>query len=265
MEIIDTHSHLFVEEFDEDRAEIVMRAREAGVKCVYMPNIDCESLSDLLRTSEEYPDYCLPMLGLHPTSITESYREDLLRLWEILKEDPQRFVAIGEVGVDLYWDQTYKAAQLDAFASQIEWAKLYNVPVVIHSRNAFQETFQTVETHFDANLRGVFHSFGGDVDEARKILSLPGFYMGINGIVTFKKSTLPEVLKEVIPLERIVLETDCPYLAPVPYRGKRNESSYLSYILECLSQIYNLPIELVAEVTTHNAETLFQKKEIKFL
>lgn len=259
MEIIDTHSHLFVEEFDEDRAEVVMRAREAGVKRLYMPNIDYESLPALLRTSEEYPDYCFPMLGLHPTSIKEFYREDLLRLWEVLQDDPQRFVAIGEVGMDLYWDRTYKEAQLDAFACQIGWAKQYNLPVIIHSRNAFQETFQTVETHFDANLRGVFHSFGGNVDEAQKILSLPGFYIGINGIVTFKKSILPEVLKEIVPLERVVLETDCPYLSPVPYRGKRNESSYLSFILECLSQIYNLPVELVAQVTTRNAETLFQK------
>lgn len=261
MEFIDTHSHLFVEEFEEDRPQVVERAREAGVKHLYLPNIDVESVPALMRTTAEYAGYCTPMLGLHPTSVTASYREDLQKIHELLKAQTSRFAAIGEVGMDLYWDKTFREQQLDAFEQQIRWAGHYRLPLAIHSREAFRETYETVVRHAGPGLSGIFHSFGGSREEARSLLSLPDFYLGINGVVTFKKSTLPEVLREEVPLQRIVLETDCPYLAPVPYRGKRNESAYLPFVAEKLAEIYGVTVEFVAQVTTRNAEKLFQKTQ----
>ncbi len=259
LEWIDTHSHLFVEEFNEDRAAVVARARAAGIKHLFLPNIDVESLSALEQTIAQFPGYCTPMLGLHPTSVGEFYRNDLQTLHHILKENPTRFAAIGEVGMDLYWDKTFHNEQLDAFSQQISWASEYHLPLAIHSRDAFHETYETVSRLATPGLRGVFHSFGGTQEEARALLSIPGFYLGINGVVTFKKSTLPEVLRQEVPLDRILLETDCPYLAPAPYRGKRNESAHLPLIAAKLAEIYEVPLSLISQVTTHNAEKLFQK------
>lgn len=255
--IIDTHSHLFVEEFDADRALCVARAKAAGVAHLYLPNIDLSSLPALLKMVEEYPDYCTPMLGLHPTSVDEGYFEQLTQLQAILDAKPTRFAAIGEIGIDLYWDQTYCKAQIEAFDIQISWAEHYNLPIVIHQRNAFKETIEIVKQHAS---RGIFHSFGGSAEEARELIALPNYYLGINGVVTFKKSTLPDVLLAEVPLSRLVLETDCPYLTPAPHRGKRNESSYLPFILNKLSEVYGVTQEVVAQVTTQNAYQLFEQK-----
>ncbi len=259
MEFIDTHSHLFVEQFDEDRDLVVQRARSAGVKHLFLPNIDGDSVQALLHTVAEYPGYCTPMVGLHPTSVNASYEVELDNIHTLLIENKGFFAAIGEVGVDLYWDRTFRQQQLHAFSQQIVWAKELGLPLAIHSREAFAETYETVSSHAGEGLSGVFHSFGGSREEAEKLLSIPDFYLGINGVVTFKKSTLPQVLRQVVPLERVVLETDCPYLAPVPYRGKRNESSYLPLVAERLAQVYEVPVAVVAQVTTQNAEKLFQK------
>ena len=252
--VVDTHSHLFVEEFDADRHEVMLRAREAGVKHIFMPNLDLASVEPMLQVCAEYPDFCSPMLGLHPTEVKADYREDLAQLKALLDQHP--FVAIGEVGLDLYWDKTYKNQQIAALEEQIGWALERHLPLVIHSREAFEELYALFSHYKDTPIRGIFHSFTGTADEAQALLEFPGFMLGINGVVTFKKSTLPEVLREV-PLSRVVVETDSPYLAPTPYRGKRNESSYVVRVVEKLAEIYGLCPEAVAEQTTSNANAVF--------
>lgn len=255
--IIDTHSHLFVEEFDEDRPEVMRRAREAGVQRILMPNIDLSTVEPMLRVCAEYSGFCYPMLGLHPTEVTADYRQGLSELKQLLQSHPQTFVAIGEVGLDLYWDKTYKAEQLAVLEEQIGWALEYDLPLVIHSREAFPELYALFSHYKDAPIRGIFHSFTGTADEAQSLLEFPGFMLGINGVVTFKKSTLPEALREV-PLTRLVVETDSPYLAPTPHRGKRNESSYIVRVVEKLAEIYGCSPEVVAEQTYTNATNLFR-------
>lgn len=252
--VIDTHSHLFVEEFDTDRPEVMARAREAGVTHILMPNIDVASVEPMLRVCAEFSGYCYPMLGLHPTEVNTAYREALAALKPLL--DVYRFVAIGEVGLDLYWDKTYKNEQLVALEAQMEWALERDLPLVIHSREAFPELCSLFSHYKNAPIRGVFHSFTGTADEAHALLEFPGFLLGINGVVTFKKSTLPDALREV-PLSRIVVETDSPYLAPTPYRGKRNESAYVVRVVEVLAEIYGVSPEVIAECTYGNARTLF--------
>lgn len=255
--IIDTHSHLFVEEFDEDRPEVMRRAREAGVQRILMPNIDLSTVEPMLRVCAEYSGFCYPMLGLHPTEVTADYRQGLSELKQLLQSHPQTFVAIGEVGLDLYWDKTYKAEQLAVLEEQMGWALEYDLPLVIHSREAFPELYALFSHYKDAPIRGIFHSFTGTADEAQSLLEFPGFMLGINGVVTFKKSTLPEALREV-PLTRLVVETDSPYLAPTPHRGKRNESSYIVRVVEKLVEIYGCSPEVVAEQIYTNATNLFR-------
>ena len=255
--IIDTHSHLFVEEFDEDRPEVMRRAREAGVQRILMPNIDLSTVEPMLRVCAEYSGFCYPMLGLHPTEVTADYRQGLSELKQLLQSHPQTFVAIGEVGLDLYWDKTYKAEQLAVLEEQMGWALEYDLPLVIHSREAFPELYALFCHYKDAPIRGIFHSFTGTADEAQSLLEFPGFMLGINGVVTFKKSTLPEALREV-PLTRLVVETDSPYLAPTPHRGKRNESSYIVRVVEKLVEIYGCSPEVVAEQIYTNATNLFR-------
>lgn len=255
--IIDTHSHLFVEEFDADRSEVMQRAREAGVCRILMPNIDLASVDSMLQVCEEYKDYCYPMLGLHPTEVGADYPIVLGKLKALLDEHPRTFVAIGEVGLDLYWDKTYKDAQMAALEEQIAWALEYDLPLVIHSREAFDEIYTLFCRYKDTPLRGVFHSFTGTADEAQALLEFPGFLLGINGVSTFKKSTIPDALAHV-PLTRVVVETDSPYLAPTPYRGKRNESAYIVRVVEKLAEVYALTAESVAEQTFANAATLFR-------
>ena len=255
MNFIDTHSHLFLEEFAEDLPLVMQRAKAAGVSRIYMPNIACSTIKPLLDTVAQYPDYCFPMIGLHPTSVNSDFREELKVMKELLDQS-HPFVAIGEVGMDLYWDRTFINEQFEAFETQIQWSAEYLLPLVIHSRDSFEEVYQVIKRNEHKNLKGIFHSFTGTLEEAERLLQFDGFYLGINGVVTFKKSTLPEVLKNV-PLERIVLETDSPYLTPAPNRGKRNESANVKDTLLKLAAIYQCSPENIAEITTMNALKIF--------
>lgn len=254
---VDTHTHLFVSEFDDERDTVVQRALSAGVTKLCLPSITKESLPDLLAMCDEYPGICYPMIGLHPTELGDDYKATLEGLRRCLDCDG-RYIAVGEVGLDFYWDDTRKKEQIDAFNIQIEWAAEKRLPLAIHSRNAFTELCDVMENHRTKDLTGVFHCFSGSEEEAHKLLSYDGFYLGIGGVVTYKKSVLPSVLKSV-PLKRIVLETDSPYLSPVPHRGKRNESAYIPYIADFLSGIYGCTAEEVARITTLNAYNLFSK------
>lgn len=258
MQIIDTHSHLFVEEFASDLPEVIARSREAGIERIYMPNIDITTVADMLAVSQAYEGYCFPMLGLHPTSVDGGYRAALGALKPLLDEPGNPFVAIGEVGLDLYWDRTYHREQEDAFRTQIEWALEHQLPLVIHCREAFREMVDLMKPYKSAPLKGIFHSFTGTADEAAELLGFEGFMLGINGVLTFKKSSLPTALNSV-PLERVVLETDSPYLAPVPHRGKRNESSYIRFTLAHFASVYGMDMEAVAEITSKNAQKVFDR------
>ena len=234
--LIDTHSHLFLEEFSDDLPQVMERARQAGVSRIYMPNIDSTTIEPMLSVCADYPDFCYPMIGLHPTSVNESYRQELSIVRERL-EAPNNFVAIGEIGLDLYWDKTFLNEQLYVFEKQIEWALEYKLPIVVHSREAFDYIYKVMEPYKNTALTGIFHSFTGNAEEAARLLEFGGFMLGINGVVTFKKSSLPDTLLTV-PLERIVLETDSPYLTPAPNRGKRNESANVRDTFLKLVEIY---------------------------
>ena len=254
--MIDTHSHLFVEEFSEDLPSVIQRAKEVGVERVFMPNIDDESLEDMLQVCSLYPGYCYPMLGYHPTSVDASSMAKVLRMKEHLVSG-HPFIAIGEVGLDLYWDKTYLREQQLVLDEQIQWALEWDLPMVIHCREAFVELFDVLKPYKNSGLKGVFHSFTGTQDEAREALEYDNFMLGINGVVTFKKSSLPEVLKQV-PLERLVLETDSPYLAPTPFRGKRNESSFVVKVADKLAEIYGVSKSEVCSITSNNALKVFE-------
>lgn len=254
MKIIDTHSHIYQEDFDNDIDDVIERARKVGVEKILLPNIDVESLDRLHILSDRYMGYCIPMMGLHPTSVTENWRADL----EVIKNqfNKRKYIGIGEIGIDLYWDKSFEKEQKLAFEEQLHWSIEYNLPVAIHSRDAIPQCIECI-MNVDANkLRGVFHSFGGNETELEEILKLKNFYLGINGVVTFKNSTLPAVLKGT-DLSRIIIETDAPYLSPVPYRGKRNESSYTAMIVTKLADIYNTAPDEVGNITSQNAERLF--------
>ena len=253
--LIDTHSHLFLEEFSEDLPQVIERAREAGVSYIFMPNIDSATINPMLSVCAGYPGYCFPMIGLHPTSVNETYEQELAVVHEQLA-GTNRYVAIGEIGLDLYWDKTFLKEQLLVFQRQIEWALEYRLPIVIHSRDAFEYIYKVMEPYKNTPLTGIFHSFTGTVEEAEKFLEFEGFMLGVNGVVTFKKSALPETLLTV-PLERIVLETDSPYLTPVPNRGKRNESANVKDTLAKVAEIYRMPFEYVSQVTSENALKVF--------
>jgi TatD DNase family protein len=254
IKLIDTHSHIFTTEFDEDRSEAILRAKKTGIKKILLPNIDVESIPLLLKCCEEYPQYCLPMMGLHPTSVDQNYKSELEKIRMAL-EDRDDYVAIGEVGIDLYWDKTYQKEQKEAFEEQVNWSIEKNLPLSIHSRSAFEQIDSVLST-YKGRAKGVFHCFSGDTDEARRMLDYEGFYLGINGVVTFKNSILQQTLLHV-PLERLVIETDCPYLAPVPYRGKRNESAYVNEVIVKISEIYQKETEQVAEVIFENTKQVF--------
>ena len=255
---VDTHTHLFVEEFDTDRDAAVERAVEAGVTRLCLPCINITSIEPIKAMCEKHKGVCYPMIGLHPTDVKEDYKTQLSQMRNLLSCDDS-FIAVGEVGLDFYWDTTYREQQFEALEEQIAWAREFNLPLVIHSRSASDELYEVMNKHRGESLRGIFHCFSGDADEARRLLSLEGFMLGIGGTLTYKKSILPAVLKEIVPLERIVLETDSPYLAPVPFRGRRNESAYVPQIAKFLSEIYNVSDKYIAEVTTANAESVFTK------
>jgi TatD DNase family protein len=249
MILIDTHTHIYLEDFDADRAEMMDRAATAGVQKFYLPSIDSSETERLLKMEREYPNQCFAMMGLHPCYVKENWRQELQMVETWLAK--RSFVAIGEIGLDLYWDTRFFEQQQQAFHQQIEWALHYKLPIVIHSREATPQTIQIIQQYTPKGLRGIFHCFGGSYAEAKQIIDA-GFFLGIGGVVTYKKSGLTETLANV-PLQHLVLETDAPYLTPVPYRGKRNESSYLIHIVNKLSEIYNIAAEEIGRVTTENA------------
>ena len=255
--LIDTHSHIFSEELKDDLSEVIARAKEIGVEKIFMPNIDDTSVEDMLNVCQAYPDYCFPMIGFHPTSVEGP--DAIYKVREMKKHlvEGHPYIAVGEVGLDLYWDKTWLKEQQLILDEQIQWALEWNLPLVIHCREAFPELFQVLEPYKHTELTGVFHSFTGTVDEARELMDYSRFMIGINGVVTFKKSTLPEVLQEV-PLTKLVLETDSPYLAPVPFRGKRNETSYVKRVAVKLAELYGMEIGEVERQTTENALKVFK-------
>ncbi|MBQ4229417.1 MAG: TatD family hydrolase [Bacteroidaceae bacterium] len=256
--MIDTHSHIYEPVFRADREDVIMRAKQAGVELILLPNINAESIEQMLDLCYRYPDYCFPMMGLHPTDIEEDYKQVLIDMEALLKAPDQPYIAIGEVGLDYYWDKSKAKEQEETFRVQIEWAIKYHLPLMIHSRSAHRQLVTAISEYKGEEISGVFHCFGGTKDEALELLQFPGFALGIGGVVTYKNSPLPETLASV-PLERIVLETDSPYLAPVPYRGKRNESSYLAEVLQKVAQIYNVSEKQAESVTNNNARRIFQR------
>ncbi len=250
----DSHTHLYLDAFSEDRDAMVKRALDSGVNRMLLPNIDLSTAEAMFEMASAYPGICFPMMGLHPTSVKENYLEELAGIEKLLERPG--IVAIGESGIDLYWDKTHIKEQEFAFKTQIAWAKKMELPLVIHARDSFQEIFRMMDEAGTDGLNGVFHSFTGGPAELRKALSF-GFSIGINGIVTFKNSTLWEILGD-IPMDRLLLETDSPFLAPVPFRGRRNESSYLLHVAERVAEISNLDIEEIGAITSRNAFELFQ-------
>lgn len=250
---IDTHTHLYDEQLMTEEDAMIARAIEAGVTRMYMPNCDSSTIEGMMHLSRKFPENCLPMMGLHPTYVKDSYKDELNLVEEWLAKE--KFYAVGEIGLDKYWDLTHLPQQIAAFEYQIDLALKYDLPIVIHSREATQDCIDIVKKKQNGNLKGIFHCFGGTLEEAKQIIGL-GMYMGIGGVVTFKKSTLPEILKEV-GLTNVVLETDAPYLAPVPYRGKRNESAYIPLIAEKIGDVMGMSKEDVGRVTSENAAKIF--------
>ncbi len=256
MFLTDTHSHLYLDDFDEDREEVMLNAIKNGVERILLPNIDSTTLHDLKMMTAAFPEHSFAMMGLHPTSVKENYQDELTLVAQELKTG--NYCGVGEIGIDLYWDRTFEEAQKQVFRTQLQLAKKYRLAVSIHTRNAFEYTYQIVKEELTDDMKGVFHCFTGTVDEAKQIMDL-GFKMGIGGIVTFKNSGLAEVVTQ-LPLEALVLETDAPYLTPAPFRGKRNQSAYLLYVAQKIAEIKNIAVEKVAEMTSMNAENLFFKK-----
>lgn len=250
----DSHTHLYLDAFSDDRDAMVKRAMNAGVSKMLLPNIDSSTTEDMFQMTEAYPGICLPMMGLHPTSVKENYMDELTAIEKQL--DRPGIVAIGETGIDLYWDKTFIKEQEIVFRTQIRWAKNLGLPIVIHARDSFEEIFRMLDEAGTEGLRGVFHSFTGGPEELQKALSYD-FMIGINGIVSFKNSDLGETAS-LIPQNRLLLETDSPFLAPVPFRGRRNESSYLVHVAAKMAEIFNLTTEEIGTLTTRNAHDLFQ-------
>jgi len=256
MHIVDTHTHLYLEDFKEDIAQVIERAKQLGVQKFYLPNIDSSSIDDLLHLEQQFPNVCIAMMGLHPCSVKENFKQELQLVEQWLGK--RTFAAVGEIGLDYYWDKTFIPQQKEAFELQIEWALQYDIPIVIHSRDSMQDCIELVKQNQNGKLRGIFHCFGGSIEEAKQIMDL-NFLMGIGGVVTYKKAGLAEVLAH-IPLSSLVLETDAPYLTPVPFRGKRNEPSYLKYVVEKVAEAKNASVEEVAKITSANAQNLFEKE-----
>jgi TatD DNase family protein len=255
MELIDTHCHLYDSAFDGDRDLMIQRALENGVHRFYLPAIDRKSEQAMLDLEKCYPDICFAMQGLHPCSVNANVEEDLRHVHQSLTG--RAFAAVGEIGLDFYWDRSFEKQQYEAFHRQIDWALHFELPIIIHSRESMEQTINVVREHQKGNLRGIFHCFNDDEQSAREIVEL-GFYLGIGGTITYKNSKLPAVLKN-IGLDHIVLETDAPYLPPVPFRGKRNESGYIMYVAEKLAGISGVDIQEVAKTTTNNALKIFAR------
>jgi len=251
--MIDTHAHIYATEFDVDREQVIQRAKAQGVEKILMPNINLDSIEPMLMTQAAYPDVCHSMMGLHPCYVDENVDQSLsiVRSW-FEKHD---FIAVGEIGIDLYWDKTFRAEQERAFITQLNWAKELKLPAVIHTRDSIAETLALLKTVQDGSLSGIFHCFGGSVEEAKAITEL-GFHLGLGGVTTFKNGGMDKVLPE-LDLNSIVLETDCPYLAPAPHRGKRNEPSYTELVAARVAQLTERSLDEVINITNHNTKTLF--------
>jgi TatD DNase family protein len=252
--MIDTHAHLYLPEFGSDIDEVVIRAKEKA-QAVILPNIDWASLADLNALVEKYSGYMFATIGLHPCSVEENFNKVLLQMENELARNSDHYVGIGETGLDLYWDKSNLASQLEALERQIEWAVAYQKPIILHTRQAFTETLNVIQKRSNPRLKGIFHCFNGSAQEARAVQEL-NFWVGIGGTITYKKNALRQAIMD-IPLEAIVLETDAPYLAPVPYRGKRNESGYLCYIASEVAQLKGVSFEEVVEITSKNAKVVF--------
>jgi TatD DNase family protein len=253
MNLIDTHCHIYSAEFNADREAMLARAENEGITKMLMPAIDTSTHDEMFKVENEFPGKCISMMGVHPSSVKENYLEEL----QIVEQNflKRLFAAVGETGLDFYWDLSFTKEQYQAFQRQIDWALQYNIPVVIHSRNSMDECIEVINKNQTGNLKGVFHCFSGSIEQAKKIIDL-NFYLGIGGVLTFKKSGLDAVVEQ-IDLRHIVLETDAPYLAPVPFRGKRNECVYIKYTAQKLANIKRLSIDEIAAITTANAEKLF--------
>jgi TatD DNase family protein len=251
--ITDTHTHLYSEQFDQDRDAMIQRAKDAGVQRFFIPAIDSSYTERMFSLKENYPNDVFLMMGLHPTSVKENFKSELQHVKDWI--DKKSFVAIGEIGIDLYWDKTFLAEQQEAFQLQIQWAKQKNLPIVIHCRDAFDEIFEILELEKATNLRGIFHCFTGTLEQAKKAISY-NMKLGIGGVATFKNGKIDTFLSQ-IPLQNIVLETDAPYLSPVPFRGKRNESSYITYVVEKLAAIYEVSFNDITKITTKNSKEVF--------
>jgi TatD DNase family protein len=255
MILIDTHCHLYDESFDTDRDAMIKRAQQLGVQKFYLPGIDSEAINAMLKMEEDYPNVCFPMMGLHPCYVKENYKQELVMVEEWLKK--RKFVAIGEIGLDFYWDKTFASEQMEAFNLQMQWALDNKLPIVIHTREAMQATIDAVKPFAAKGLTGIFHCFSGSYESAKEIIAM-NFLLGIGGVITYKKAGLAEVVSK-IDLQHLVLETDAPYLTPVPHRGKINESAYLEFVINKIAEVKNISIEEVAAATTANAEKLFGK------
>lgn len=258
--MIDTHAHIDGNEFDADRAEVIARAKLAGVSKIFLPAIDLPSSQRVLALSEEYPSYLYPMLGLHPEEVKSDWEEVLSQLVALYKQHPNKYIAIGEVGLDFYWSREYEQQQLAAFETQVEWSVETQLPLMIHCRKGQQEMVRILHRYEQYLPGGVFHCFTGNEKEAAELLQFSNFVLGIGGVLTFKKSHLPEVLPQ-IPLNRIVLETDSPYMAPVPKRGERNESSYVKFVLDKMAACYDVPPEHLSDITDKNVCRIFHISE----
>lgn len=255
MGLTDTHSHIYLDDFKEDLTDVILRARYSGVDNILLPNIDLDSIEDMHRLVDAYPGFCFPMMGLHPTSVDSNYQENLKTIRSCF--DARKYVAVGEIGVDLYWDKTHIKEQKFVFEEQLRWSIELDLPVVIHTRDAFPEVMECLQNVGISKLRGVFHSFGGSLRELEQVLACENFLIGINGVVTFKKAEFREYLN-IAPIERIVVETDAPYLTPVPFRGKRNEPAYIVYTVEKLAEIYQVTPKTIEMKTSENALRMFR-------
>jgi len=251
---IDTHAHIYASDFDQDRRDVIARSIDGGVSKIVMPNIDHTSIDAMLEVESRFPEHCFATMGLHPCSVKKGFERELYQVEEWLSK--RRFAAVGEIGTDLYWDKEHWPQQQEAFSIQIAWAKKYGLPIIIHCRESLDETIDMIEKINDDKLSGIFHCFGGSAEQANRIIKM-GFFLGIGGVVTFKKAGLDSVLP-AIDLKHIVLETDSPYLAPVPHRGKRNECSYIPLIAEKIAEIKKITVEEVQETSTENASILFK-------
>ncbi|MGB0391088.1 MAG: TatD family hydrolase [Salibacteraceae bacterium] len=254
MQFIDTHAHLYLDKFEADIDQVIQNAISSGVTKMYLPNIDSQTIGAMNNLAAKYPNNCYPMIGLHPSDVKENFEEELA----IVKKEAEKgkYIAIGEIGIDLYWDKTFLKQQQEAFAFQIELAKTHGLPIAIHARDSFDEIFEVLDQHNDENLTGVLHCFTGNLEQANRVINYGGFKLGIGGVATFKNGGLDKVIPHV-DLKHLVLETDAPFLAPTPYRGKRNESQYIPIIADKIAQMKGLRIEEVAETTTKNALELF--------